>query len=187
MSESQNGMQRRSLLQKILGGSLLGAAGLSGLFTRPAAAAEQPPVSAPMLRNVGIAVADLEKSTKFYTEVFGFKADPKTAKIGAFLSSLMEVENLDMTIQYIETGGPVRIELLSFANPKPTGDGARRPINTRGLSHWQIRVPDIQAVLDAAPKHGGMVLEKTILKDKSGAFIAAFITDPDGTRIELVP
>src|SRR5207244_716094 len=127
---------------------------------------------------------DLEKSTKFYTEVFGYKATPAPAKIGAVLSGLMEVENLDMTIQYIETGGPVRIELISFANPKPTGDGSRRPINTRGLSHWQIRVPNIQAILDLAPKHGGMVLEKAQFKDKAGNFIAAFITDPDGTRIE---
>lgn len=185
MSEGQ-GLQRRSLLQRILGGSLLGAAGLTGLFTRSAAAAEAP-VTAPMLRNVGIAVADLEKSTKFYTELFGYKATPAPAKIGAFLSGLMEVENLDMTIQYIETGGPVRIELLYFGNPKATGDGSRRPINTRGLSHWQIRVPNIQAVLDKTAAAGGTVLEKAQLKGKDGAFMAAFITDPDGTRIELVP
>ena len=91
------GIQRRSLLQRILGGTI--AAGLVGLVkARPAAAAEAP-VAVPMLRNVGIAVADLEKSTKFYTEVFGFKADPKPMKIGAVLSPLMEVENLDLTIQ----------------------------------------------------------------------------------------
>ena len=185
MSEVQSGMQRRSLLQKILGGSLLGAAGLTGLFTRQAVAAEAP-VTAPLLRNVGVTVANLEKSTKFYTEVFGYKADAKPTKIGAVLSPLMEVENLDLTIQYIETGGPVRIELLYFGNPKSTGDGSRHPINTRGLSHWQIRVPNVNATVAKVKAAGGTVLENTRF-GKPDAPVAIFVLDPDGTRIELVP
>lgn len=178
------GIQRRSLLQRILGGTV--AAGLVGLVkARPAAAADAP-VAVPMLRNVGIAVADLEKSTKFYTEVFGFKADPKPMKIGAVLSPLMEVENLDLTIQYIETGSPVRIELLYFGNPKSTGDGSRHPINTRGLSHWQIRVPDVNATVAKVKAAGGTVLENTRF-GKPEAPVAIFVLDPDGTRIEVVP
>jgi catechol 2,3-dioxygenase-like lactoylglutathione lyase family enzyme len=186
MSDTQNGLRRRSLLQKILGGSLLGAAGLTGLFTRSAAAAE-PPVTSVVLRNVGIAVANLEKSTKFYVDAFGFNADAKPAKIGAFLSGLMEVENLDMTIQFLDSGGTTRLELLHFANPKPTGDGNRRPINVRGLSHVQLRVPDVKAAMDKVTKAGGKVLENTLLKDKDGKILAVFVTDLDGTRLELVP
>jgi len=185
MSEAQNGMQRRSLLQKILGGSLLGAAGLTGLFTRSAAAAEAP-VTSVVLRNVGIAVADLDKATKFYTEAFGFTA-PKPVKIGAFLSGLMEVENLDMTIQFLESGGTTRLELLHFGNPKATGDGNRHPINVRGLSHIQLRVPDVKAAMDKVTKAGGKVIDSTLLKDKDGKILAVFVVDPDGTRLELVP
>jgi catechol 2,3-dioxygenase-like lactoylglutathione lyase family enzyme len=186
MSEAQNGMQRRSLLQKILGGSLLGAAGLTGLITRSAAAAEAP-VTSVVLRNVGIAVADLDKATKFYVEAFGFKADAKPAKIGAFLSGLMEVENLDMTIQFLESGGTTRLELLYFGNPKATGDGNRHPINVRGLSHVQLRVPDVAATMKKIVPAGGKLLENTLLKDKEGKILAVFATDPDGTRIEIVP
>jgi catechol 2,3-dioxygenase-like lactoylglutathione lyase family enzyme len=185
MSEAQNGLQRRSLLQKILGGSLLGAAGLTGLFSRSAAAAE-PPVTSVVLRNVGIAVGDLEKSTKFYVDAFGFTA-PKPVKIGSVLSGLMEVENLDLTIQFLESGGTTRLELLSFGNPKPTGDGSRHPINVRGLSHVQLRVPDVKVAMDKVAKAGGKVLDNTVLKGKDGAIMAVFVTDPDGTRLELVP
>jgi catechol 2,3-dioxygenase-like lactoylglutathione lyase family enzyme len=185
MSERKDGIQRRSLLQKVLGGSLLGATGLAGLLTHTASAAEATPVTTPVIVNIGIAVADLEKSTKFYTEVFGYKATAKPLKIGAALAGLLEAEGLDVTIQFIETGGS-RIELLAFSTPKVTGDGARRLMYQRGLTHLQIKVPDVKAAVAAVSKAGGTVLENTRLM-RGDVTNAIFVLDPDGTRLELVP
>src|SRR5437899_451749 len=99
----RKGVERRSLLTKLLGGSLAALAG-----ARSAAAADAPAATLG-IKNIGIAVSNLERSTKFYTQVFGFTADAKPAKVGAALSPLMEVENLDATIQFVETGGSSRI------------------------------------------------------------------------------
>jgi|GEM_PF-723967 len=184
-SEPSSGdLGRRGVLRSILskGAAFVGAIA-AGAAGRSATAAAAEPAAPAMLKNIGVCCSDLEKSLLFYTEVFGFKADPEPQKIGPQLSGLLEVENLDLTIHFLNKQG-VRLELLKF-NAGHHGDGQRHPINTLGLSHLAFEVTNIKAMTEAVTHMGGHVIESTRLgsPDKT---IAIFVTDPDGTRIELI-
>ncbi|MEQ9449170.1 MAG: VOC family protein, partial [Rhodospirillaceae bacterium] len=117
-------------------------------------------------------------------EVFGFKADPEPQKIGPALGGLLELENLDLTIHFLHKQG-VRLELLHYTSPAATGDGTRRPLNQLGLSHLAFQVTNIDAMINAVAHMGGTVLKNTRL-EAGGSTRAIFVTDPDGTRIELI-
>tara|TARA_R110000868_G_scaffold241291_5_gene495863 strand:+ start:114 stop:692 length:579 start_codon:yes stop_codon:yes gene_type:complete len=175
---------RRGLLRRVLsrGGLLVGAL-LAGTTLRPATvpAADAAPV---MLKNIGLCVSDIERSRLFYTEVFGFKADPEPQKIGKMLGGLLELENLDLTIHFLNKQG-VRLELLHYASPGTLGDGTRHPMNQLGLSHLAFEVTNIDSVAQAVAHMGGQVLEQTRL-GAPGKTAAMMVTDPDGTRIELI-
>ncbi len=173
------GRARRDAIRKLVRGA--GAAVLAGTGAGSAMAAE--PASA--IRNIGLCVTDAARSKKFYVEAFGFTADSKPSKVGAALEPLMEAQGLDLTIQYIDTGGP-RIEMFQYAAPKTIGDGQRRPMNQLGFTHIQVKVADLNATLAAVKRAGGTVLENTKLM-RNGALQVMFVLDPDGTRIAVIP
>ncbi len=175
---------RRSLLRRALsrGGQLVGMLA-AGASLRPASAAEAAAAPA-MLKNIGLCVSDIERSRLFYTEVFGFAADPEPQKIGKMLGGLLELENLDLTIHFLNKQG-VRLELLHFTSPEAVGDGTRHPMNHLGLSHLAFEVTNIDSIAQAVAHMGGQVLEKTRL-GAPGKTAAMMVTDPDGTRIELI-
>ncbi len=190
MTKDQNGklasreIGRRGLLRRALakGGLMVGAllAG-SSVRSQTVAAADTAPA---MLKNIGLCVSDIERSRLFYTEVFGFTADPEPQKIGKMLGGLLELENLDLTIHFLNKQG-VRLELLHYTSPGTLGDGTRHPMNQLGLSHLAFEVTNIDAVANAVAHMGGQVLEKTRL-GAPGKTAAMMVTDPDGTRIELI-
>ena len=177
---NRKGLQRRDVLRKMVGGAVLAGAGAGA---RAAVAAE--PAAASVIKNIGLCVTDAERAKKFYTEAFGFTADSKPSKVGAALEPLIEAQGLDLTIQYIDTGGP-RIEMFQYAAPKVIGDGKRRPMNQLGFTHIQIKVADVNATLEAVRRAGGTVLENTKLL-RNGAMQVMFVLDPDGTRIAIIP
>ncbi len=179
----RKGLERREALRKLLGGSVAAAAAVvTGARAVPAVAQQ---ASMGSIKNLGICVMDAERSKKFYTEVFGFTAESKPTKVGPALGALLELEGLDMTIQFIDTGS-VRLELFQYASPKAMGDGKRRGMNQLGFTHIQIKVADLKTCLDAVKRNGGAVQENAKLM-RGDALSAIFVTDPDGTRIELVP
>jgi len=61
-----------------------------------------------------------------------------------------------------------------------------RPMNQLGLTHLSFRVDDLAATLQMIEKAGFAVLERTRIDIPAFEAGAVFITDPDGTLIELV-
>ena len=181
---NQNNIGRRSVMRRALSkcGLLMGAL-IASKSVHPVSAASAKTAPA-MLKNIGLCVRDIERSRLFYTEVFGFEADPEPQKIGKMLGGLLELEDLDLTIHFLNKQG-VRLELLHYTSPGSVGDGERRPMNHLGLSHLAFEVTDIDAIAQAVSHMGGSVLENTRL-GPAGKTIAIMVTDPDGTRIELI-
>jgi glyoxylase I family protein len=173
-------IRRRAFFTKVFGGALASAAAV-----KTAAAADAPAAASVTITNLAICVTDLEKSTKFYADTFGFKPAPKPVKVGAALAGLLEAPGLDLSIQFIPTGG-VQLELFQFASPKATGDGKRRPMNQLGITHFQVKVADVKGTLEKIAANGGTVLENTRL-GSAEKMQAIFALDPDGTRMEIVP
>jgi lactoylglutathione lyase len=131
--------------------------------------------------HTGLVVTDLERSKRFYAEVFGFRfwyeitpPDGPTAK----LSSL--TPPLGTTASYLTLDGFV-LELMHYSAPGATAPFRTRTMNEPGLTHLSISVDDVHVAAAKAVEYGGALIEESDLG------VALFLRDPDGQLIELLP
>lgn len=133
----------------------------------------------------GLCVTDIEASLRFYCEGLGFESvvvyDLDTTMLPGLGKSL-EIEG-DVTVksQMIKREG-MTIELLAYSQPTPHGT----PSTSRGqlgLTHLSFYVDDLAAAIAHLEAHGGTVIDGT--RQQLGIELV-FLTDPDGTRIELM-
>jgi lactoylglutathione lyase len=129
----------------------------------------------------GHVVTDMERSKRFYQEVFAFKfwyeitpPDEMTAK----LSSL--TPPLGVTASYLTLDGLV-LELMHYSASGATVPFRPRTMNEPGLTHLSFSVEDVRATVEKALEYGGLVIEE------SDVGAAIFIRDPDGQLLELLP
>jgi len=84
----------------------------------------------------------------------------------------------------------VRVELLWWHDVTPEGDGARRPMAAKGMTHLSFRVESIDDLFDAATAAGGTVHRQTLTVTPGVAGSAPveliYLTDPDGVRVECM-
>jgi len=131
--------------------------------------------------HTGQVVTDLERSKRFYQEVFGFKfwyeitpPDEFTAKLNCLPPPL------GVTASYLTLDGFV-LELMHYAAAGAGAPFHPRTMNEPGLTHLSISVDDVRATAQKAVEHGGRVIEE------SDIGLAIFIRDPDGQLLELLP
>ena len=137
------------------------------------------------LTHIGICVADLGRSLAFYRDALGFRELGALDVSGREASTLLELEGVDLRAVYLERDG-FRIELLHFAAPGHDGGPGPRAMNELGLTHLSFRVHSLDDVLVALERAGARVLKDTRINNPRYQAAAVFVTDPDGTRIELV-
>jgi catechol 2,3-dioxygenase-like lactoylglutathione lyase family enzyme len=134
--------------------------------------------------HLGICVSDLPRSLRFYRDLLGFRELSRLGVAGTHADRLLGLQNVKLSAVYLERDG-MRIELLAFASPEPLEAPVPRPMNQLGLTHLSVRVEDLGRVVEALRAAGAPVLEATRIHMAVGS-AAIFVTDPDGTRIELV-
>lgn len=141
--------------------------------------------------HVGVCCSDLDRSTRFYTEVLGFEV-VFTMDFGEELASTMEHSNGPMHFESrMLRRGDVRLELLHWLEPEAGGSRERRSMTQFGMTHLCFRVDDIDDLGDLAERHGGAVHRHT-LSELPGAGVGGkavklmYLTDPDGVRIECM-
>ncbi len=141
----------------------------------------------PRLRmsHIGICVSDWKRSLRFYHDVLGFRYVHELEVKGEPSDTLLQLNHVDLRAVYLEREG-VRIELLHYASPGHTGDATPRELNRLGLTHLSLRVDSLDAVLAELREAGVNVLSHTQIEIPEAEARAVFITDPDGTLIELV-
>jgi catechol 2,3-dioxygenase-like lactoylglutathione lyase family enzyme len=137
------------------------------------------------LSHIGICVSDLERSLAFYRDLLGFKRVSELQIAGEPTTTLLQLDDVDLHAVYLERDG-TRIELLYYRKPGSTGEATARPMNQLGLTHLSLRVDDLPGLLDRMKAAGVRVLEKSRIDIPAFEAAAVFITDPDGTLIELV-
>lgn len=131
--------------------------------------------------HVGQCVTDLERSKRFYCELFGFAADREINPPDELSAQLLGLTPpLAMTASYLVRDGLV-LELLHFAAPDQTEPYQPRAMNQPGLTHISLSVDDLDGVLARVGEYGGEVLAESNI----GAGV--FIKDPDGQLVELLP
>jgi catechol 2,3-dioxygenase-like lactoylglutathione lyase family enzyme len=131
--------------------------------------------------HTGQVVTDLERSKRFYQEVFGFQfwyeiqpPDEMTAKLNSLEPPL------GITASYLTLDGFV-LELMHYSAPGAVAPSIPRAMNEPGLTHLSISVDDVRATAEKAAEHGGEIIEASDLG------LALFIKDPDGQLLELLP
>lgn len=137
------------------------------------------------LTHVGICVADRDRSLRFYRDALGFEEVSRLRAGGAPTGTLLRIAGAEVEAIFLERDG-VRIELLHYAKPGHRGAPEPRPMNQIGLTHLSLRVDDLAETLAALQAEGVRVLDETRIDIAAANTQAVFITDPDGTLIELV-
>lgn len=137
------------------------------------------------ISHIGICVSDVQRSLRFYQDVLGFRFAHELEVKGEPSDTLLRLRDVELRALYLEQDG-VTIELLSYASPGHVAESGLRPLNRLGLTHLSFQVDDLEALLPALERAGGAVLADTSIDVPASATTAVFVTDPDGTLIELV-
>jgi catechol 2,3-dioxygenase-like lactoylglutathione lyase family enzyme len=132
--------------------------------------------------HIGICVADLERSVRFYRDGLGFEVGPRH-HIGNDFARLMELDEVALESQFVHRDG-VSIELICYQTPGCHGTTDRRSLTQRGLTHLNLRVSDVDEVAARVETHGGEVHAHTRTTLPGMDFV--YCTDPDGVRVELM-
>jgi lactoylglutathione lyase len=117
----------------------------------------------PQIVHLAIKVDDLDKATKFYTEVFGFK-ELKTGRNGAHISRHLTDGHIDLALMIYDSEDSPEAQLA--------GPGPR-------LHHWGIAVKDQDETARKIKEYGGEILSPP------GTGALKFRA-PDGTIAEVV-
>jgi catechol 2,3-dioxygenase-like lactoylglutathione lyase family enzyme len=144
-------------------------------------------MSAPRLRvsHLGLCVSDWRRSLAFYGEALGFRYVHEIQVKGPEAGRLLGLEDVSLRAIYLEREG-VRIELLHYESPGHVAGPAPRPMNQLGLTHLSLRVEDLDAAVASLRAAGAAIHEETRIDLPAAGVKAVFVSDPDGTRIELV-
>lgn len=133
-----------------------------------------------VVNHSGLCVTDLDRSRRFYEQVFGFAPRNELTVPDAPASRLLGVpEPVGLTAVYLVRDGFV-LELLHF--DRDGNDPRRaRSFTEPGLTHLSFTVPDLPAARAAVLAAEGVVLDGT---DVGGR--AVMVRDPDGQVLELL-
>jgi lactoylglutathione lyase len=116
--------------------------------------------------HVGLRVADLERSLAFYAGL-GYEV----------LGNVPETEFGSLTMLKLPEDAFVTLELVH--------DPRRGTVDPGGLNHLVIQVESMQATVGRLTERG-IEVGPASSPDGSEEFRTAWVTDPDGYRIELV-
>lgn len=133
-----------------------------------------------VVNHLGQCVTDLDRSRRFYEEVFGFEFWREIHPPDAGSAQLLGLEPpLGMTACYLRRDGLV-LELIHYAGAGHARTPAVRTMDEPGLTHLSFSC-DVERIRARVEEFGGEVLAATDLG------VAVFVRDPDGQLIELLP
>ncbi len=135
--------------------------------------------------HLGLCVADLERSLRFYCDGLGFEMAEGydlDEKMLVGIDRALEVSSPVRLRSQMIKNGDLKIELLHFAEPVAAGtpSASRGQI---GFTHLSFFVADVDEVAAQLATLGGTVLANT--RAQLG-YEVVFIADPDGARVELM-
>jgi lactoylglutathione lyase len=131
--------------------------------------------------HVGQCVTDLERSKRFYCELFGFTLEREINPPDESSAKLLSLAPpLGMTAVYLVRDGLV-LELLHFGAEGQTQAYRERHMNEPGLTHISLSVDDMDDICARVLEFGGEVVGSSNIGN------AVFVRDPDGQLVELLP
>jgi lactoylglutathione lyase len=135
--------------------------------------------------HIGICVSDLERALAFYCDLLGFRPLTEVTVADALSAKLLRLPKIDQKTAFVERDG-VRLALFAFREPAPVGAGRVRAMNETGMNALMLRVDDLDATLERMRAAGVRVLDDTLVAHPDYGSKLVFVTDPDGTLVELI-
>lgn len=135
--------------------------------------------------HLGICVTSLAASVPFYRDLLGFRALTRTDVRGADADRLLGLQGVDQTTVFLERDG-VRLALFEFRSPTGPGPQPPRAMNLPGMAAIMLRVDNLESTVAAMRAAGVQILDSTRTDYPDYGSRLVFLTDPDGTLIELV-
>ena len=135
--------------------------------------------------HIGICVSDLSRALTFYCDLLGFRPLSETVVADALSAKLLGLPEVDQTTAFVERDG-VRLALFAFRRPGALPTAMPRPMNQTGMAALMLRVDDLDATVAKIRAAGFPVLDDTRIEHPAYGSKLLFVTDGDGTMIELI-
>ena len=130
------------------------------------------------LAHIGLTVSDMQRSCRFYAELFGFRVESDLKLPGDRIDELLQLSPSSTIHAVYLVLGSFTLELMQFDPPSAAAAGGR-VFNQTGLAHLSLAVDDPDQVAARVVEFGGSRVSSV-----AGAHV---VRDPDGQLIELLP
>ena len=142
------------------------------------------------VERVGMTVADLEQSVRFYTEVLSFKKTSETEVWGEDWEKLQGVFGLRMRVVQMQLGEET-ISLMEYLTPEGRPIPRDSRSNDRTFQHIAIVVSDMDRAYEQLRQHkvrhsSTSPRQLPEWNKKLGGVKAFYFKDPDGHNLELI-
>lgn len=133
--------------------------------------------------HVGMSVTDLGRSIAFYRDVLGMEHVETEAFSGPRYSAILGLRDVRGSLAILRGGG-LELELFQFDSPMPRTRSPDEPVCEYGISHFCIRVEDIEDAYRRMSAAGVRFHCPPLSFGEAGT--ATYARDPDGNVIELL-
>jgi len=134
------------------------------------------------LEHVGLSVASLEQSMKFYRDLLGMEVVADETFKGELYDKILALKGVSGRVALLKKGN-MQFELFEFAHPAPKPGDRERPVCDHGITHFCIEVADIEAEYQRLTA-AGVAFHCPPLD--FGTAKATYGRDPDGNVFELL-
>jgi len=132
--------------------------------------------------HVGISVANLGRSITFYRKCLGMDLIVQTTFEGKLYEEVLGLKRTSGKVAVLKAGD-LQIELFEFSEPAPKALDPGRPVCDHGISHFCVKVTDIEVEYERLKEAG--VCFHCPPADFCGIAKSTYARDPDGNVFEL--
>jgi len=136
------------------------------------------------IRHVGLVVADLEKSLKFWCETMGFVVSRQMEESGSHIDAMMGLKDVRVTTAKLAAPDGNLLELLCFHSHPDKQHWEGKPYST-GFTHIALTVQDLEETLRRLKLVGASVPAEPQLSP-DGQVKVIYASGPEGVLLELV-
>lgn len=137
--------------------------------------------------HIGITVSDLERSTRFYCDCFGFTYVRGAHFTQPFFEKNHSLYGLPPETTECKTavlqspGCAVQLELFRFSSHL---EPQRVPWNRNGITHFALTTADVDGLAQQLRENGAEFCMDVGVRPDGGKWV--FVRDPDGNLIEVM-
>jgi catechol 2,3-dioxygenase-like lactoylglutathione lyase family enzyme len=136
------------------------------------------------IRHVGLVVADLERSLKFWCETMGFVVSRQMEESGSHIDAMMGLKDVKVTTAKLAAPDGNILELLYFHSHSDKQRWGGKPYST-GFTHIALTVQDLDETLRKLKRVGVSVPAEPQLSP-DGQVKVIYASGPEGVLLELV-